>query len=138
MSPPCTLRTKILPTIRTQNDEGDALSPSELQQSAHQLWDLPVRLIHWLILLLLPASWWTAEEGYQEVHQWLGLTLLVAVLTRLDSLSHTLFWVRGGEVSSVELMRLETSFVMRRGDDGELRVYSKAITYYLLFITGIV
>jgi cytochrome b len=36
-----------------------------------------------LIVLLLPASWWTAEEGYQDVHQWLGLTLMVAVLTRL-------------------------------------------------------
>ncbi|MFT7289135.1 MAG: cytochrome b [Halieaceae bacterium] len=49
----------------------------------YPLWDLPVRLIHWLIVGLLPASWWTAEEGYLEVHQWLGLTLLVAVLTRL-------------------------------------------------------
>jgi cytochrome b len=53
------------------------------QDKKHPLWDLPVRVIHWLILLLLPASWWTAEEGYQDVHQYLGLTLLVAVLTRL-------------------------------------------------------
>ena len=49
----------------------------------YPLWDLPVRLIHWAIVLLLPASWWTAEEGYFEQHQWLGLTLLVLVLTRL-------------------------------------------------------
>ena len=47
------------------------------------LWDWPVRLIHWLLVVLLPASWWTAEEGYLEAHQWLGLTALVAVLTRL-------------------------------------------------------
>lgn len=51
--------------------------------SSHALWDIPVRVIHWLIACLIPASWWTAEQGYQEVHQWLGLTLLVAVLTRL-------------------------------------------------------
>lgn len=42
-----------------------------------------MRLIHWCIVLLLPASWWTAKEGYLEQHQWLGLTLLVLVLTRL-------------------------------------------------------
>jgi cytochrome b len=52
-------------------------------QASNPLWDLPVRIIHWLIVLILPASWWTAEEGYMEVHQWLGLTLLVTVLTRL-------------------------------------------------------
>jgi len=53
------------------------------QERKHTLWDLPVRLIHWLIAILLPASWWTAEEGYQDIHQYLGLTLLVVVLTRL-------------------------------------------------------
>ncbi|EAQ99347.2 cytochrome b/b6 domain-containing protein [Congregibacter litoralis] len=65
-----------MPSIRTQD-------PASAEPPDHVLWDLPVRLIHWLIALLLPASWWTAEEGYQEVHQWLGLTLLVAVVTRL-------------------------------------------------------
>lgn len=49
----------------------------------HPLWDWPVRIIHWLIALLLPASWWTAHEGYLDVHQWLGLTIMVAVITRL-------------------------------------------------------
>ncbi|MEE4278005.1 MAG: cytochrome b/b6 domain-containing protein [Halieaceae bacterium] len=51
--------------------------------AGYPLWDWPVRLIHWLIVLLLPASWWTAEQGKLEAHQWLGLTLLVAVVTRL-------------------------------------------------------
>jgi cytochrome b len=32
---------------------------------------------------LVPASWWTAEEGHMEVHAWLGYTMLVAVATRL-------------------------------------------------------
>jgi cytochrome b len=53
------------------------------ESSGYLLWDWPVRLIHWLIALLLPASWWTAEQGYYDVHQWLGLSILVAVLTRL-------------------------------------------------------
>ena len=49
----------------------------------HVLWDTPVRLIHWAILIILPISWWTAEEGYMDVHKWLGLSVLVLVLTRL-------------------------------------------------------
>ena len=56
---------------------------AESAAAQYPLWDWPVRIIHWAIALLLPLSWWTAEEGYYEVHQWLGLTTLVLVLTRL-------------------------------------------------------
>ncbi len=58
-------------------------SPNPEHGAAYPLWDSPVRLIHWLIAILLPASWWTAEQGNLDVHQWLGLTILVAVVTRL-------------------------------------------------------
>lgn len=53
------------------------------RRDVYPLWDWPVRILHWLIAILIPASWWTAEEGYLEVHQWLGFTILTAVLTRL-------------------------------------------------------
>lgn len=59
------------------------MSARDSSNSGYLLWDWPVRLIHWLIALLIPASWWTAEQGYLDVHQWLGLTMLVAVMTRL-------------------------------------------------------
>lgn len=49
----------------------------------HPLWDLPVRLSHWLITLCLPAAWWTAEEGLLELHAWVGYTVLSLVLARL-------------------------------------------------------
>lgn len=48
-----------------------------------RLWDWPVRLTHWVIVLLLPALWWTAEEGLIEQHRVLGLTLLGFVIFRL-------------------------------------------------------
>jgi cytochrome b len=47
------------------------------------LWDLPTRLFHWALVLLLPLAWWTAEEGEMERHQWVGYTLLVLVLFRI-------------------------------------------------------
>ncbi|MEM1142671.1 MAG: cytochrome b/b6 domain-containing protein [Pseudomonadota bacterium] len=49
----------------------------------HPLWDRPVRYIHWLILVLLPVCWFTAEFGYLEYHQWAGYAILIAVLTRM-------------------------------------------------------
>ncbi|MFK7828368.1 MAG: cytochrome b/b6 domain-containing protein [Congregibacter sp.] len=59
------------------------MSENNYRGAGYPLWDWPVRLIHWGIALLIPASWWTAEEGYLDVHQWLGLSMLVAVLTRV-------------------------------------------------------
>jgi cytochrome b len=49
----------------------------------HPLWDLPTRIFHWLIVCLLPLAWWSAHEGYYEVHQWTGYTVLVLVTTRI-------------------------------------------------------
>lgn len=49
----------------------------------HPLWDLPTRVFHWLIVCLLPLSWWSAEEGHYNLHQWTGYTVLVLVVTRL-------------------------------------------------------
>lgn len=47
------------------------------------LWDAPVRLVHWSMALLIPAMWWTAEEGELERHRTLGLALLFLILFRL-------------------------------------------------------
>jgi cytochrome b len=67
------------------NDQADSMTGNGMPAArrGYVLWDRPVRIIHWLIVLLLPASWWTAEEGHMEVHQWLGFSVLIAVLTRL-------------------------------------------------------
>jgi cytochrome b len=40
-----------------------------------KVWDLPTRLVHWLIVALVGVSWWTAEEGKLEWHRWSGYTL---------------------------------------------------------------
>src|SRR5687768_2369014 len=48
-----------------------------------RLWDLPVRLVHWAFVLLLPALWWTAEEGEIEWHRRLAYMMLALLLFRL-------------------------------------------------------
>lgn len=48
-----------------------------------RVWDLPVRLFHWAIVLLVPALWWTAENDRLDLHVLLGEIALGLLLFRL-------------------------------------------------------
>jgi cytochrome b len=48
-----------------------------------KVWDLPVRLFHWTIVLLLGLSWISAELLWMQIHLMLGYTTLAALLFRL-------------------------------------------------------
>ena len=50
-----------------------------------KVWDLFVRLSHWLIVLLVISAWLSAHYGDVEYkwHTWNGYTVFVLVLTRL-------------------------------------------------------
>jgi cytochrome b len=48
-----------------------------------KVWDLAVRLNHWLMVLLLIGMWWTGEQGYLIIHQWCGFTLLALLVFRI-------------------------------------------------------
>lgn len=47
------------------------------------LWDIPTRLFHWLIVVCIPLSWWSAENEKYELHEWLGYTVIVLVVSRV-------------------------------------------------------
>ena len=49
------------------------------------IWDLPVRLFHWTLVVLLGFSWWSAEQGglWMQYHQWSGYGILTLVTFRL-------------------------------------------------------
>ena len=47
------------------------------------LWDVPVRLIHWALVVLLAALWWTWRIGRTEFHEQLGYVTLGVLLFRL-------------------------------------------------------
>lgn len=51
--------------------------------SPHVVWDWPVRLIHWSLVVGIATMWWTGEEGMMDVHSKVGYALLVLVATRL-------------------------------------------------------
>ena len=47
------------------------------------VWDLPVRLFHWSLVVLIPIAWWTGEEAEFEWHSWAGYSVIVLVATRI-------------------------------------------------------
>ncbi|QSX41620.1 cytochrome b/b6 domain-containing protein [Shewanella cyperi] len=52
-------------------------------QSHIKVWDLPVRLFHWSMVILLGLLWWSAEAGEMAWHQVFGFTLMVLLLFRI-------------------------------------------------------
>lgn len=47
------------------------------------VWDLPVRFVHWSLVLLIACSWWSAEYGEVEWHIRSGLAVLFLLLFRI-------------------------------------------------------
>jgi cytochrome b len=47
------------------------------------VWDLPVRLFHWLIAALVAFSWWSVTYNHTRWHIWSGLTILALLIFRL-------------------------------------------------------
>jgi len=56
-------------------------------RGAHRLrvWDLPLRLFHWLLVALFATSWISAELGgnAMQVHQWSGVSVLTLIVFRI-------------------------------------------------------
>jgi cytochrome b len=47
------------------------------------VWDLPIRLFHWSLVLLITFSWWSAENGRTQWHLWSGYAVLFLLLFRI-------------------------------------------------------
>lgn len=47
------------------------------------VWDVFIRLSHITYILLLPLLYWTASQGMMDIHQYLGISLLVVVILRI-------------------------------------------------------
>ncbi len=48
-----------------------------------QVWDLPVRLCHWSMAILVPFLWWSAENHEMTYHRYAGFTLLGVLVFRV-------------------------------------------------------
>jgi cytochrome b len=48
-----------------------------------RIWDLPTRVLHWLLVLLIPFSWWSATHDHLAWHLLSGYTILGVLVFRL-------------------------------------------------------
>ena len=47
------------------------------------VWDLPTRLFHWVLVGLIAFSWWTGEQGQNDLHFYSGYAVLTLLIFRL-------------------------------------------------------
>jgi len=48
-----------------------------------RVWDLPIRVFHWGLAVLVLCSWLSAENGLLKLHLWSGLSMLTLLLFRI-------------------------------------------------------
>jgi cytochrome b len=48
-----------------------------------RVWDLPVRLVHWLLAGLIGFSWWSVKNHHTDWHIWSGCAILTLLIFRL-------------------------------------------------------
>ena len=47
------------------------------------VWDLPIRVFHWLLVALIAFSWWSAKNDQIDWHIWSGIAILTLLVFRL-------------------------------------------------------
>jgi cytochrome b len=48
-----------------------------------KVWDLPVRLFHWVLVALILAAWVTQYVNRMDIHMWIGEWILTLLLFRI-------------------------------------------------------
>src|SRR5271154_2539662 len=48
-----------------------------------RIWDLPTRLFHWTLVILILTSWLSAQLDWMRLHIWCGFAVLTLLLFRL-------------------------------------------------------
>jgi cytochrome b len=54
-----------------------------MARATSPVWDWPVRLVHWALVLLLPTAWYLAENGMLQWHRRTGYTIAMLLIFRL-------------------------------------------------------
>lgn len=60
-----------------------AAEPAAIGSTKLAVWDLPTRLFHWALVGLIGFSWWTGEQGENDLHFYSGYAVLTLLIFRL-------------------------------------------------------
>ena len=72
--------TRTAPKKRSMTEEIAEATPPPRKIA---IWDLPTRLFHWTLVVLIAFSWWTAEEHHDDLHLYSGFAVLSLLLFRI-------------------------------------------------------
>lgn len=53
------------------------------ERRAEPVWDLPLRIVHWLLAALVAFSWWSVHNHHTGWHIWSGCAILALLIFRL-------------------------------------------------------
>jgi cytochrome b len=62
---------------------GDAPLSDDRGRTKQPLWDLPTRVVHWLLAALIAFSWWSVHNEHTDWHIWSGIAILTLLIFRL-------------------------------------------------------
>lgn len=54
-----------------------------IEKKRGPVWDLPLRLFHWTLALLILGAWYTVENDMLDWHLYIGMTILILLIFRL-------------------------------------------------------
>jgi cytochrome b len=60
-----------------------ATVPIENGSARVRVWDLPTRITHWVLVLLVATSWWSADSHHMDYHRYSGYGLLGLLVFRV-------------------------------------------------------
>jgi cytochrome b len=69
--------------VPRQVPQGDAPLIARAGTTLRPVWDLPVRLVHWLLAGLVVFSWWSVHNHHTDWHIWSGCAILTLLVFRL-------------------------------------------------------
>ena len=69
--------------VPRQISRGDEALNHAATRPEQPLWDLPIRLFHWLLAALIGFSWWSAKNDHVDWHIWSGCAILTLLIFRL-------------------------------------------------------
>jgi cytochrome b len=62
----------------------EPVAPDTHPTPSHQkVWDVPTRLVHWSLVILIALSWWSVENKRMDIHYWSGLCVVGLIVFRI-------------------------------------------------------
>ena len=108
------------------------------------VWDLPTRLFHWVLVGLIGFSWWTGEQGQNDLHFYLGYAVLTLLIFRLlwgifgSSTARFSSFVRGPRAVADYLGRMKSWRGVGHTPLGALSVLALLTVLFLQVGTGLI